>query len=196
MPFPISLKRSKKNVIQKRVSGDDLVRLQDKYGIYYQSFDRQEGTRVWQGEVERVMLSSNDYLGLGSHPRVLEAARQALAEWGSSTTGARLANGSRRYHAELEAELADFLGVEACMVSAAGYLSCMSAVASFATRDDRIYADKNVHSSLVAGMKLSDARVERFRHNDPRDLREALEADDPARGGRMLLFEGVYSMEG
>lgn len=172
-----------------------MTKLRLKYAPYYYTFDRQEGTRVWREGKPYVMLSSNDYLGLGSHPKVVEAGRKALAEWGSSTTGARLANGSRSYHVELEEELADFIGKEACHVHAAGYLSCMSAVATFAERGDLIAVDKNVHSSLWSGINLSGASAERFLHNNPDDLRDILAHEDPDRA-KMLLFEGVYSMEG
>lgn len=193
MPLPFSKKS--KNPIRTRVAKDPLIRMQEKYKVYYQTFDRQEGSRVWQGGKDYVMLSSNDYLGLGDHPKVIEAGKKALDEWGSSTTGARLANGSRRYHIELEEKLADFLGTEACHVSVAGYVSCMSGIASFAQRGDAIFVDKNVHSSLMSGIGLTDSRVERFRHNDPADLEEALKYEK-AETTKFLVFEGVYSMEG
>lgn len=193
MPLPFSVES--KNPVRARVARDPLIQMQEKYKVYYQTFDRQEGTRVWKDGKELIMLSSNDYLGLGEDPRVIEAGQKALERWGSSTTGARLANGSRRYHEELEADLAEFLGMEACHVSVAGYLSCMSAIASFANRGDLICVDKNVHSSLMSGIRLTDAKVERFRHNDPDDLREILSYEKP-KTAKFLVFEGVYSMEG
>lgn len=172
-----------------------MTKLRLKYAPYYHTFDRQEGTRVWKDGRQYLMLSSNDYLGLGNHPRVVAAGEKALRKWGSGTTGARLANGSRAYHRELEETLADFLGKEACHVHAAGYLSCMSAVATFVERGDLVLVDKNVHSSLWSGIKISGAHAERFLHNDPESLREVLALEDPARA-KLLLFEGVYSMEG
>lgn len=150
---------------------------------------------MWREGKSYIMLSSNDYLGLGNHPKVIEAGEAALKKWGASTTGARLANGSRAYHTELEEELADYIGKEACHIHAAGYLSCMSAVASFAERGDLIVVDKNVHSSLWSGIHLSGASAERFIHNNPDDLRDVLRHEDPDRA-KLLLFEGVYSMEG
>lgn len=150
---------------------------------------------MWVDNREMLLLSSNDYLGLTDDPRVLAAAEDALRRWGSSTTGARMANGSRAYHGRLEERLAAFLGREACHVSSAGYLSCVSAVATFAQRGDRIYVDRNVHSSLWSGIQLSGAAVERFRHNDPEDLAESVRADG-GRSAGMLVTEGVFSMEG
>jgi len=188
-------RRSHKSPITKRCEDDSVTKLRLKYAPYYYTFDRQEGTQVWRDGKSYTMLSSNDYLGLGSHPKVIEAGKAAISKWGSSTTGARLANGSRSYHTELEEELADFIGKEACHIHAAGYLSCMSAVATFAERGDLIVVDKNVHSSLWSGINLSGASAERFIHNNPDDLKDVLVHEDPARA-KLLLFEGVYSMEG
>jgi len=188
-------RRPARSPISKRCEDDSVTKLRLKYAPYYYTFDRQEGTRVWRDGKSYLMLSSNDYLGLGNHPKVIEAGQEALKKWGSSTTGARLANGSRAYHTELEDELADFIGKEACHVHAAGYLSCMSAVATFAERGDLIIVDKNVHSSLWSGINLSGASSERFLHNNPEDLKDVLAHEDPDRA-KMLLFEGVYSMEG
>ncbi len=188
-------RRAPRSPIVKRCEDDPVTKLRLKYAPYYYTFDRQEGTRVWRDGKSYIMLSSNDYLGLGNHPKVIEAGKEALKKWGSSTTGARLANGSRAYHTELEEELADFIGKEACHVHAAGYLSCMSAVATFAERGDLIIVDKNVHSSLWSGIHLSGAGSERFLHNNPVDLKDVLAHEDPDRA-KVLLFEGVYSMEG
>ena len=142
-----------------------------------------------------IMLTSNDYLGLSFHPRVIEAGQAAVQRWGTSTTGARPSNGSRTYHLELEEKLAAFLGREACHVHSAGYLSCLTSVAAFAQKGDIILADKNIHSCLWDGARLSMATVERFSHNSPSDLRDVLSTLDP-RAAKMLVIEGVYSMEG
>jgi 7-keto-8-aminopelargonate synthetase-like enzyme len=142
-----------------------------------------------------IMLSSNDYLGLSFHPKVIEACGGAAKIWGTSPTGARISNGSRAYHVALEEKLAAFLGREACHVSAAGYLSCCSAVASFAQKGDVILADKNIHSCLVDATRLSMATVERFSHNNPEDLRQLLKSISFSTP-KMLVVEGVYSMEG
>jgi 8-amino-7-oxononanoate synthase len=181
--------------IARRCAADVMTRLRLKYAPFYHTFSGQLGARVVMDGRELVMLASNDYLGLTRHPKVIEAGKRALDTWGASTTGARLANGSRAYHTELEARLAAFLGKEACHVSAAGYLSCMSAVQSFAQRDDLIISDKNCHSSLMAGVGLTQARKERFSHNNMADLAEIL-AYEKAFTPKMIVFEGVYSMEG
>ncbi len=142
-----------------------------------------------------LMMSSNDYLGLSFHPKVIEAGQKALEQWGSSTTGSRLANGSRSFHRELEEQLAAFIGKDDAMVLNAGYLACMGAVATFAQKDDLVLVDRNVHSSLWSGILLSGAKIERVAHNSPSDLQDILMTEDRSRP-KMLVLEGVYSMEG
>jgi len=193
MAIPFLQRRGK--TLEQRFIDDDPTRLRLKYEPYYHTFHRQEGSRVWRDDREYVMLASNDYLGLGNHPKVIEAGKLALEQWGSGTTGARLANGSRSFHQELEESLADFLGKEACHVSSAGYLSCMSAVASFANRGDIIFVDKNSHSSLWSGIQASGASYEKFSHNNHDDLRHLLSTEKPE-VAKIIVIEGVYSMEG
>ena len=188
--------RTKNNsAIWKRILSDDSTRLRLKYDAYYHVFEEQKGTRVWKDGKEFVMLSSNDYLGLSQHPKIKEAGIEATRQWGSSTTGARLANGGRIFHQQLEEELADFLGKEACHVFSAGYLACASAVTGFVERNDLIFADKNLHSSLWSGIKLSGANCERFAHNHPEHLQEIISSEDTQRS-KVLVLEGIYSMEG
>ena len=191
-----SLFRSSQNQsIWERIRSDETTKLRLKYDAYYHIFEEQFGTRVKKDGKEYVMLSSNDYLGLSQHPKIKEAASSALHKWGSSTTGARLANGGRIFHRELEEELADFLGKEACHVFSAGYLACASSITGFIQRKDLIFADKNLHSSLWSGIQLSGANCERFAHNQPEHLHELLSSEDP-NIQKALVLEGIYSMEG
>ena len=192
MPFPFS--KSHSSPLWKRIRSDDSTRLRLKYDTYYHIFDKQEGTRVFKNGKEFIMLSSNDYLGLSNHPKIKEAGIEAIKKWGSSTTGARLANGGRIFHQELEEKLADFLGKEACHVFSAGYLACASAITGFAERKDLILADKNLHSSLWSGIQLSGARCERFAHNNPSHASEILGYGESK--NNIFVLEGVYSMEG
>jgi len=187
--------KQKNNGIWNRILSDDSTRLRLKYDAYYHIFEDQTGTRVTKEGKEYVMLSSNDYLGLSQHPKIKEAGMKALQKWGSSTTGARLANGGRIFHRALEEDLADFLGMEACHVFSAGYLACASAITGFVDRNDLVFADKNLHSSLWSGIKLSGAKCERFAHNHPEHLREILAYEDP-NTNKALVVEGIYSMEG
>jgi len=193
MAFSLFSKSPK--AILARCRDDHATKMRLRYAPYYHAIEAQRGTHIRHDGREMIMLASNDYLGLSFHPKVIEAGRDAMNVWGTSPTGARSANGSRAYHIELEEKLAAFLGREACHVHAAGYLSCMASVASFAQKGDVILADKNLHSCLWDGIRLSHAHVERFSHNNVADLREVaatLAPDAP----KMLVLEGVYSMEG
>lgn len=193
--MPLSFLKKSKSPIWSRIDSDDSTRLRLKYDTYYHIFEKQQGTRVFKEGKEYIMLSSNDYLGLSHHPKIKEAGSQAIEKWGSSTTGARLANGGRIFHEELEDKLAAFLGKEACHVFSAGYLGCASSVTGFADRKDVIFADKNLHSSLWSGIKLSGAQCERFSHNSPDHLSEILDQEENE-NAKIFVLEGVYSMEG
>ena len=187
-------KRSPKAILQ-RSRDDYATKMRLKYAPYYLAMESQFGTDIRLDGQDMIMLSSNDYLGLSFHPKVIEAGQKAMSKWGTSPTGARSSNGSRYYHVELEEKLARFLGREACHVHAAGYISCLTSIASFAQKGDVILADKNIHSCLWDGVRLSMATMERFSHNNPEDLREVASSVDPRRA-KMLVIEGVYSMEG
>ncbi len=193
--MPLSLFTKNKKAIIERAKDDYATKMRLKYKPYYHAMDAQQGTHVRLQGRDMIMLSSNDYLGLSFHPKVMEACVGAVKEWGTSPTGARISNGSRAYHTDLEEKLAAFLGREACHISVAGYISCCSAVACFAQKGDLIVADKNIHSCLWDGVRMSMAAVERFSHNNPEDLRQVLKTI-PVSTAKMLVVEGVYSMEG
>jgi 8-amino-7-oxononanoate synthase len=191
----LTLLNWKKKAIVERCHEDYATKMLLKYKPFYHTMEAQQGAHIRLDGQDMIMLASNDYLGLSFHPKVIEAGRAAMLQWGTSTTGARISNGSRAYHIELEEKLAGFLNREACMVSAAGYLSCMSSVAAFAQKGDMIFADKNVHSCLWDGARLSMATVERFSHNNPDDLRSIIKTA-PIETPKLIVVEGVYSMEG
>ena len=184
-----------KKAILERCGEDYATKMRLKYAPYYHAIEAQNGPRIRLHDRDMIMLSSNDYLGLAFHPKVIEAGVAALKKWGASTTGARPSNGSRVYHVDLEQKLATFLNREACHVSVAGYISCMSSVAAFAQKGDVIFVDKNIHSCVWDGIRLSMATVERFSHNNPEDLR-ALAKSVPHSIPKLIVIEGVYSMEG
>ncbi len=171
------------------------TKLRLKYQPYYHAIDAQDGMEVTVQGRRMVMMSSNEYLGLSRHPRVRAASCQAVNEWGTSPCGSRLANGTRRYHVELEEELAAFLGVESCHVFSAGYLACMAPLSTLLRRDDALLVDKSIHSALWDGALLGTATIERFNHEDLGELERVL-GSLPARQGKAVAVDGVYSMEG
>ncbi|MEV0686318.1 aminotransferase class I/II-fold pyridoxal phosphate-dependent enzyme [Nocardia sp. NPDC050378] len=141
----------------------------------------------------RLMLGSNNYLGLATHPAVLEASHRALDLYGAASTGSRVANGSFDVHAELEATLAQWHGTEAAMVVTTGYQANVGVVSALAGPGDTVVLDWAAHASLHDGAKMSGARVRRFAHNDAAELRTILaETESPV----FVIVDSVYSMDG
>ncbi|MDX1384730.1 MAG: aminotransferase class I/II-fold pyridoxal phosphate-dependent enzyme, partial [Thermoanaerobaculia bacterium] len=160
---------------------------------YFREISRSEDTEVTMEGRRRLMLGSNNYLGLAHHPRILEAASRALVTYGSGCTGSRLLNGTLDLHLRLEAELADFVGKEDCLVFPTGYSANLGLISGLAQRGDTVYLDKFDHASIVDGARLSLAETVRFRHGDVEALDRALHERG---GGSLVICDGVYSMDG
>jgi 8-amino-7-oxononanoate synthase len=161
---------------------------------YFRPITESEDTVVVMEGQPRIMLGSNNYLGLTHHPKVLEAAALALRRYGSGCTGSRFLNGTLDLHCRLEEALARFVGKEACLVFSTGYMANLGLVAGLVSRRDVVYLDKLDHASIVDGAQLSAGDVVRFNHGDLRDLERKLEAH-PGRDA-LVMVDGVYSMEG
>jgi len=141
-----------------------------------------------------VMLGSNNYLGLTNHPKVKEAAAQAVARYGSGCAGSRFLNGTLAIHIELEEKLARFMGKDAAVTFSTGFQVNLGAIACLVERGDVVYLDKQDHACIIDGARLSFGITKKFAHNDPRDLRRQM--DDGSRKGRLIIVDGVFSMEG
>ena len=152
------------------------------------------GGKVRMDGREFLNFSSNDYLSLSKHPRVVAAARQALDEYGAGSAASRLVTGTLPIHEQLERRLADFKGYPAALVFGSGYLANAGVIPSLVSRDDTVFADKLVHASLIDAIRLSRAELVRFRHNDIRHIEELLKKN-PA-GRRLVVTESVFSMDG
>lgn len=183
------------NPILERCQKDPVTQLRLRYDVYYHAAEKADAVRLVVDGKPMVLFSTNEYLGLSQHPKVKEAAKKAVDEWGSSPCGSRLANGSRRYHQQFEEELAAFLDKEACHVFSAGYLACMSAVSALTRRGDALILDTNIHSSLWDGSGLNPATIERFSHENMEALESTLTKLDPDQN-KLIAVDGVYSMEG
>ncbi len=165
------------------------------YWPYYKTVESASTPRLTIEGHDCINFGSNNYLSLSYHPRVVEAARDATSYFGSGVTGSRLLNGTLTLHCQLEEELADFYGREAALVFSTGYVANMSAIAAFLTRHDYAIADKEIHNSLLTGVRLAGATMKRFRHNDVGHLERAL-ATAPAEAAKGVIVDGVYSMGG
>jgi len=143
-----------------------------------------------------LQFSTNDYLGLANHPKVIAAAAQIASKYGVSVPmGARPLTGTIELHLELERELADFKRTEDALIFANGAHTMIGTLAALAGPRDLIILDRYAHASLVCGAKMSGARVRFFRHNDVEDL-EAILMEAPRNQARMIVVDGVYSMQG
>lgn len=162
---------------------------------YFMPIEASHDTWVVIDGARKIMVGSNNYMGLTHDPRVLEAAREALNKFGSGNTGSRFLNGNLDLHEQLEAELADFTGMEAALVFSTGYQTNLGTLGALIGRADTVYIDKLDHASLQDGVRLGLGRTRRFNHNDFATLRRMLEAETPSRG-KLIAVDGVYSMEG
>jgi 8-amino-7-oxononanoate synthase len=133
---------------------------------YFKPISESEDTVVMIEGKKRIMLGSNNYLGLTHHPKVLEAASRALHRYGSGCTGSRFLNGTLDLHGQLEQALAEFLGKEDCLVFSTGYSANLGLITGLVTRNDVVYLDKLDHASIVDGAKMSYGETERFNHGD------------------------------
>jgi 8-amino-7-oxononanoate synthase len=162
---------------------------------YFIPLDHTEGTEVTVEGKRLIMLGSNNYLGLTTHPEVREAARAAIAEFGTSCTGSRFLNGTLALHGELERRLAAFVDKETALVFSTGYQTNLGTLSALLGRDDVVVCDKEDHASIVDGCRLALGRMRRFEHNDPADLERVLAAC-PAEAGKLVVVDGVFSMGG
>jgi 8-amino-7-oxononanoate synthase len=152
------------------------------------------GTEVTIGGKKMIMIGSNNYLGLVTHPEVLEAMIAATRKYGSACTGSPFLNGTIDIRMELEEKLAKFVGMESALVFSTGYMSNLGALSTIATRGDYIFSDRENHASIFDGCKLSFAKTIKFGHSDMEDLERVLanHKDDPT----ILVTDGVFSMGG
>jgi 8-amino-7-oxononanoate synthase len=165
------------------------------YYPYFLPMEGNEGTEaVFQGR-RLIMCGSNNYLGLTMDPRVREAAKAAVDRYGTSCTGSRFLNGTLEMHLQLERELAEFVGKEAALVFSTGMQSNLGAISAIVGRGEYVILDKEDHASIVDGARLSWGETKRFKHNNMQDLERVL-ASLPEDKGKLVVVDGLYSMEG
>ena len=143
-----------------------------------------------------LMFGSNNYLGLTLHPAVVEAAREALADYGSGTTGSRTANGTLAMHEELEREFADWFGKRHAIIFSTGYQANLSLIGGLCGPDDVILIDGDSHASIYDATRQTASQVVAFRHNSPESLRKKLERLPTGPRNRLVVVEGLYSIRG
>ncbi|HYQ15997.1 MAG TPA: aminotransferase class I/II-fold pyridoxal phosphate-dependent enzyme, partial [Polyangiaceae bacterium] len=172
-----------------------------KMGIYpfFRPLDFNDGPEAEINGKRVLMFGSNNYLGLTTHPKVREAARNAIDRFGTSMTGSRLVNGSMKLHEELEAKIAAFMGKESALVFTTGYqVNLATCAALLSNKHSVALIDRNVHASLYDGVRLGQsagAKLVRYKHNDAESLDRALEKLEES-DGAFVITDGVFSAEG
>lgn len=186
------------DVFQKCWDFDDAdIAKASGYYPYFQVIESESDATVLIDDRELIMLGSNNYLGLTTHPHVRERAREALEKWGPSCTGSRLLNGNFAIHEELEQRLASFVGMESTLVFSTGFQTNLGTISAIVGRHDHIVIDKEDHASIYDGCKLSYGKTSRFEHNNLESLRKTLASlDTNEHGGILVVVDGVFSMEG
>jgi 8-amino-7-oxononanoate synthase len=181
----------------RRAHKYDEARLARATGSYpfFMPITESDATEVVIDGRQFIMLGSNNYLGLTHHPEVVEAARRAVARYGTSCTGSRLLNGTLDLHAELETRLARFVGKEAALVFSTGYQSNLAVLSCLVGRGDVVLRDRENHASIVDGCALAFGQTLAYRHNSMADLERILTKLSPTQG-RLVVTDGVFSMEG
>lgn len=185
------------DLFSKCLGFEDAKRVQAA-GVYpfFRPIESTAGSSVVTHGKRRVMIGSNNYLGLTHHPRVQAAAKRAIDRFGTGCTGSRFLNGNLIIHEELEEELSDFLGKESCLVFSTGFLSNQGAISCLVGRNDAIYSDRENHASIIEGTRLALGETIKFSHNDMADLERVLISTREKYEGALLVADGVFSMSG
>ncbi|MDK2972954.1 MAG: 8-amino-7-oxononanoate synthase [Candidatus Sumerlaeota bacterium] len=161
---------------------------------YFRCIESAQDTEVLIDGRKMLMLGSNSYMGLTNDPRVKEAVRKAVEEFGSGCAGSRFLNGTLKIHIELEEEIADFMNKEAALTFTTGMQANLGAIAAMVGKDDHVFIDRADHASIVDGCRLGFGKLHKFRHNDMDNLERVLKQHDAT--GKLIVIDGVYSMEG
>lgn len=185
------------DLFEKCRTYDEVKKIQGA-GLYcfFRPIEETSGGNVVTHGKKRVMIGSNNYLGLTHHPRVMEAAKRAIEKFGTGFTGSRFLNGNSVLHEELEERLARFVGKESALVFATGFASNQGALSSLVGRNDVIFSDQENHASIIEGTRSAAGDTIKFRHNDMEDLERALKEHRGKYEGAMIVADGVFSMSG
>ncbi|HHV51813.1 MAG TPA: aminotransferase class I/II-fold pyridoxal phosphate-dependent enzyme [Clostridiales bacterium] len=172
----------------------DGVKEKGIYPYFHHLESRQDVVVIMEGK-RRIMLGSNNYLGLTTHPEVVEAAIKAVEKYGTGCSGSRFLNGTLDLHIQLEEELAEFVGKEAACTFPSGFQTNLGIISSLAGRHDYILIDRENHASIYDGCRLSFGKIIRYKHDDMEDLERCLEKLQPD-DGKLIITDGVFSMSG
>ncbi|MCJ7812887.1 aminotransferase class I/II-fold pyridoxal phosphate-dependent enzyme [bacterium] len=163
---------------------------------YFRPIQSGPGSEVIIDGKKKIMIGSNNYLGLTGHPKVVEAAVHALKKYGTGCTGSRFLNGTLDIHEELEHRLAKFIHKETALCFSTGFQTNQGAISTLVGKDDLVFTDRDDHASIVDGCRLAFGKTIKYKHNDMKDLERILEANKNKEVGKLIATDGVFSMEG
>ncbi|MDD2392584.1 MAG: pyridoxal phosphate-dependent aminotransferase family protein [Eubacteriales bacterium] len=172
----------------------EVVKAEGIYPYFHALESRQDKEVMMEGK-RRIMLGSNNYLGLTTDPEIIEAGIKALERYGTGCSGSRFLNGTLTMHLELEDELARFLRKEACVTFSTGFQSNLGIISSIVGMNDYVLCDRENHASIYDACRLSFGKMIRYRHNDMKDLENKL-MKIPDDAGTLIVTDGVFSMGG
>ncbi|MCL2485675.1 MAG: aminotransferase class I/II-fold pyridoxal phosphate-dependent enzyme [Endomicrobia bacterium] len=174
--------------------GAEELRKVDLYP-YFHRVESQQGPEIMIDGNKKVVVCSNNYLGLANHPKVIEASCEAAKKYGTSCTGSRLLNGTNDLHEKVEKKFAKLVGKEAAILFTTGHHSNLGALSCLVGRGEVYITDKLDHASIIDGCRLSfGGEMARFRHNDMADLERVLKKHEGK--GMLVVVDGIFSMEG
>jgi 8-amino-7-oxononanoate synthase len=162
---------------------------------YFHALESKQDIVVTMEGKRRVMIGSNNYLGLTGDKRVIAATVKAVKKYGSGVSGSRFLNGTLTLHLDLEKELAEFMEKDAALTFPSGFQSTLAIISAIAGRDDIIFSDRENHACIYDGIRLSFAASVRYHHNDMKHLEQLLQEADP-KAGKLIVTDGVFSMSG
>lgn len=166
------------------------------HGIYpyFRVIESAQDPEVIMNGRRMIMIGSNNYLGLTNHPKVKEAAIEAVKKYGSGCAGSRFLNGTLDIHVDLENKLARFMRKEAALVFSTGFQVNLGVISALIGKDDVVIIDKMDHASIIDGCRLSYGEAKKFKHNDMADLKRVLENNEDR--SKLIVVDGIFSMEG
>ncbi|MGE5425358.1 MAG: serine palmitoyltransferase [Syntrophothermus sp.] len=184
-------------ILQRRTAHYTEPQKVEKLGIYpfFREIESDQDTVVTIKGKKVLMFGSNSYMGLTNHPKIKEAARQAIDKYGSGCAGSRFLNGTLDIHIELERKLAEFVHKDATLVYSTGFQVNIGVIPTITGRNDYILIDELDHASIIEATRLSFAKVLKYRHNDMTSLERLLKKCEPNRI-KLIVVDGVFSMDG
>lgn len=183
--------------IFEKCSAPSLAKELKEAGVYpyFHALQSRQDVEVQMEGKRRIMLGSNNYLGLTIAPDVVEAGIHALERYGTGCSGSRFLNGTLEMHLELEAELGKFLRKPGIVTFGTGYQSNVGIISALVDRHDYVICDRENHASIYAGCQMSYGKMLRYRHSDMEELEKCLQRV-PEKNGALIVTDGVFSMGG